>query len=657
MPKSVDYTRSIIKNAPLQKLELLDYSKGLNTFTNNDVVPRDQLVYITDSRISTFGVTKTRRGLDYYSDAAGETQGTTQTSSTGAAEQAVTVTTWYAIKYVASTTGRLTKFQINMRNAGTGRSAVLVDLYSDNGGVLGDSIAKSSFAAADFTSSLAYMSCRFIEAPQIASGTTYWVVIRIQDDGSGQYNVNSTTAGATTLISTDSGVNWSATSYDLQFKAFTSTDSPALGLFRAYKSDGTKKTLMPHGTSLYTINDATGALTAIKTGLNSAATKYRFETANDTVYYVNGKDAPRKWDFTTEAAASGSPATASNLILHKNQMFYADVSDPAKIYWSDIASFETFTSTNFLYVPAPKSADPMTGWKVLNDNLFIFTAQTKWVLYGSDSSNFVLRRSTGLKGAPSQEAIASTRNHIYFLSDDGVYQFDGATDKIISTQITDQIRLITSSSNAHLKVWSNKLYLFFTPTGAGQNQKCLVYNINYESWESIDLNTYISISTPFSSTQDNYEFAQASSLVGQVFYAEKTSNTYNNLGRPLDWEIRTRYEHYDNPASQKRVKRWYPRFTAQSSAYPVNCYYDKNFANAPTLVSAGQVNLQGIGETYGGGATYGTSYTYGIVALVKPRLSLSGKAQYIQERYLRTGVNNPVEFLGHTFYYQVRRAR
>lgn len=639
--------------APLNKLELLDYSKGINSFEANDIVPQGFLRYATDARISTHGRYKTRQGCDFYSVPAGETVDVQQASTTGADDETITQTAWLAKKYTCGATGRLTKVDLNIKNDNGGTAPIIVEIHADSSGEpSGTPLATSSIPAATPTSSYAYISVRFIEAPQVESASVYWIVCYLQDDGTNDYKWSSTTNATTALASTDSGVTWDATTYDLNAKTYVSTDSETLGLFRAYKSDGTKKTLLAHGTNLYTVNDATGALTSIKSGL-TANGDYRFVTTNDVVYYVNGQDGIRKWDFTTEAANSGSTTVATNLIFHKDQIFYLDKTNPTKVFFTDKTAFETFTSTNFFYVPSPKSPDPIAGWAVLNDNLYIFTKKTKWALYGSDLTNFVLRKSTGLKGSYNQDQIQFTRNALYFVSDDGIYRFNGATDELISEPVTDTFNSIADKSTVTTAMKGNRFYVFYTPSGGAQNSACLVYNINYNSWESIDQNTYINKCITWDGQSDDGEFLQASNLVGAAYYAEDEGNTYNNLGTPLEFELRTKYEFFDNPASKKRTKRWYPRFAASQGDFSVNCQYDKDFANSP---SSSLQSLASSGTTWGSGALWG-SFTWGASTLIKPRISIPGRANYLQYRIKRFGVNNAVEFYGHTLLFTVQRPK
>lgn len=642
----------------LQKQDNLDYSKGYNSYLANDVVPENVLVYATDTRISTLGRQTTRQGCDPFSVPAGETINATESSTTGAGSQNIGLTTWLAAKYTASSNGRLTRVDLNIKNVAAATGPIIVEIRADASGSPGSLLAQSSIPASTPTGSYAYLTARFIEAPLQVTATSYWIVAYIQGDGTNTYAWSSTTNATSAKTSSNSGVSWSTSAFDLNYKTYVSTDGGTLGHFRAYKSDGTKVQLMAYKevagtTAVAKVDDVTGALTNIKTGLSSTATFYDFEQVQDVVYYVNGVDAPRRWDFTTEAVMGGSPAVATRIKWHKNHMFLLLAADPAQAIFSDTALPETFTSTNFLYIPAPKSNDPVVQWETLNDNLYFFTSRTKWALFGSDLSNITLRQAPGTKGTAAPDSVKRFRNHIYFASDDGFYRFNGSTDELLSEAITTEYRNAANRTTMGGGIANNRYYLSYTPAGGAQNSRTWVYNINYNSMESNDTGTYVQRMRSWNTTADSGQFIQASNLVGALYYGERSTNQYNNLGKNLSWEIRMKYDHYGQPASNKHIKRWYPRFATSGGNYTVFCQYDRDFLGSPTTQF---VDLRGSGALWGGGTLWGTG-TWGTTVLITPKLNIPGQARYIQHRYLRTGVNMPVEFLGDTVYYYVRRPR
>jgi hypothetical protein len=635
----------------LREFEALDFSSGYNSYDANDVVKPNQLVYATDTRISTLGRQKTRQGCDFLSVPAGETVDAQQATTTGAADQSVGTALWLAKKWTATATGRCTKLELRVKNASGATGPILVSLYSDASGSPGTLLGQSSIPADTPTSSYAYVAARFIEAPQVVNGTSYWTVAHVQDDGAGSYAWSSTT-NATTAKASTNGTSWSSSSFDLNHKAYISTDSPTLGRFEAVKSDGTIKWLIAYKevagtTAVAVIDQVTGALTAIKTGLSSSATRYDFEQVQDVVYYVNGYDAPRKWDFTNESATTGMILPATRLKWHKNHLFMLLASDPAQVVFSDTAAPESFTSTSFLYIPAPKSNDAVVNWWVLNDNLYFFTRKTKWPLYGSDLSNFVIRQAPGTKGLVSPDALCGTRNHAYFPSDDGFYRFNGSTDELLSEKITGEYAAATNRINWGGCIAGSRYYVFYTPSGGAQNSQCWVYNINYDSMESNDTAAYVQKCDVWSG-----KMVQCSNVVAAVYYGERLSNSYNTLGYPLDWEIRPRYEYYRSPAALKELEQWFPRFAAQGGNYSVLAQYDFDFLNSPVSIP---VPLQSSGFVWDDPGTIWDSFTWDELALINPELTMDGEAMYIQRRYKRTGVNTPVEFLGESQYYSIRK--
>lgn len=640
----------------LRKVESLDYSRGLNTHTANDVAPENQLRYATDTRISTLGRQVMRKGADFLSVPAGEALDASQTSTTGAADKTFGLISYQAAKFAATATKRLTKVELNLKSGGTG--PVIIEVRADNSGSPGDLLATSSIAASAFTGSYAYMGCRFTEAPLLTSGTSYWITAHIQDNGSGSYNWSSTTTATTAKTSADSGVTWSSTSYALNVKVYLSTDGATLGHFRATKSDGTVKTLLAYKesggtTAVATVSDIDGSLTNIKTGLSASATRYVFAQANDVIYYVNGFDAPRKWDFTTEAAMGGTPGIATDIVLHVNRLFFVAATDPTRVFFTGVAAFETFTSTDFVYIPTPKTNDWITAMISFNNRNLVFLTRNmsdgKWVLSGTDISSMTLNRAMGTKGCASRDSVQKTLNFLIFASDDGVYRWNGSTDTLMSSDITNDYLALTNRDDMGSALHKNRYYLFCTPSGGSVNSQCYVFNLTYQSVESLDLATYVQRCNSWTGPQDSGQMVMGSNLVAALYYNELDSNDYSNLGRPLSWEIRTKYEHYGSPSQEKEIGYWYPRFLTSGSKVVVG--YDLDFQDSPTEQTISTLTT---GHIFGDGLIFGSGELFGgSSAPVRPELSIPGTPYYIQYRYSRTAVSDSVEFIGHTADYFV----
>jgi hypothetical protein len=632
----------------------------MNSFLSNDSLPlknggTNMWRLAQNARIPTLGDYETRKGFDFHSDAAGETADASQTSTTGAADQAVSNTVRIAKKVVFSTTGRCTRLDVNLKNSASATGTVMVELWSDSGGAPSEMLARSSVAASDIDTSYAYEIARVAEAPSVTA-TTYWCVAYVQTTGTGSYYISSTTNASTGLTSTDSGTTWSAASVDFNVKAYLSTTGGTLGLHRAYKSDGTSKTLFAHGTTLRSVSDATGALTSIKTGLDASATKYRFTGVNDTVYYVNGYDGLRKWNFTTESQVSTTDYTL--ICEHKGMLFLVTADDPNKLVFSNFADYETFTSTDFIYVPSPKTGDPITALVSLNGYLLIFTRYKKYILTGSDNATYTLEEAPDKKGTYTQETVTHDKNFVYYLSDDGVYRSNGSEAQLMSEGAYQEIIDISSKEDACLAVNKGRLYMWYKSPSSSANDVCRVWNLNFgqgstDCLESYDTDAYVARAV--TAFNDDDDFIVASSLVGQAFYQEQSSNDNTNLGGDIDFLLQTHYMTFDNPGSLKEIRYWNPRFDSQSGNYTVDCQYAYDLRDNWTTQSS--PNLQGSGSTWGGGETWGGDATWGTTAETQSQLYVPGEYRRIALRYKHYATRQPVGFLGHTLKIQVRRMR
>jgi len=646
--------------SPTQTYELNDYSLGYNSFLSNDKFNLksggvNQWRLAKNARILTLGEYETRKGIDFHSAAAGSTQDDAITSTTGAADKDFSTTIRFAQVFTSAVTQRLEKIEVNLKNTTGATGTVIVEVWSNVSSAPGVRLARSSIKASDITSSYQYLTARFAEAPELTATSNYWIVVYVQAIGSNTYSWSSTTAETTALASTDSGVTWSSTSYAMNFRQHYATSGGIKGLHRAYKSDGTKKTLFVQGTVLYSVDDVTGALTTIKSGLSSSATHYRFVTVNDIVYYVNGYDGLRKWDFTTESQVNSTNYTT--LCIHKGLLFLVESSDPNKVAYSNFADYETFTSTDFIYAPSPKTGDPVVALKSLNGYLIIQTLKNKFILAGDDNATFSLDEAPDQKGTYSQETVTADNNFIYFLSSDGVYRSNGSEAQIMSADIYQEIVDMPNKDDACLVVNNGRLYVWSTPAGESSNSACYVFSLNYGddggTTESYDTNSFVQ--RAFSAYRDDDALLVASSKIGQVYWQENPSNDYTNLGGDIDFELKTHYIIGLSPAVLKETRDWQPRFGGQSGNYTITCQYAYDLRDNWTTYD--NPNVQGSGLTYGSGVIYGGGATYGASAETQSYLYIPGEYRRTAIRYTHNATRQPNLFLGHTLVQQTRRLR
>lgn len=631
----------------------IDYSKGLYTGTPNDLQPAKTLRYVTDMRFNGIGKYKTRQGCDHYSVAIGEAVNVQVTSTTGAADKGFSTTTWYAEKLTATASGVADRVDINIKNSASATGSVLVFIYSDNAGSPGTLLSTTSIAEADVTSSYAYITTYSMAAPDIANGTAYWVAVGLQESGTGTMYVSSTTNSTNAKVSTDMGQSWASGTYSLNVKLYTATSGGVKGIRRIYRPDGTGITFFAHGTNVYKINDLTGATTSVDSDLNSSSTRVRFEYVNDVLYYTDELGKPRKYDFNTASEVSSSPHNVSNLMEHVGIMFYTNADDENQDFFSNFADYETFTSTDFVYVPAPKKSDKTVGKAQLNGVLYFFTRLNKYMLMGQDDATFRLDEAYAQKGTFSQESLVFDESFIYFASDDGVYKFNGTTEKNILEGIIDDYTGLLFKDDIHLELHDNKLYIWYRPNGSAQVNQCFVYNTLYDVIEGVDNNTYVGRSFARHDTTD--KFLQASNRAGVIYYGEQSSNDYHNLGSPLESEVRTSYDHFGSPQQLKRISYWRPLIESTQGNYTLQAGFAADYSDD---VNYSDVPLQSVGYKYDDPGTLYDSATYASSgSTIDTNLNMFGSAYRWQRRYKHIAAHEPVEFAGEVLKIQTRRLR
>lgn len=585
----------------------------------------------------------TRKGPGFYSVPLGETVDQQQTTTTGAADNATTTTTWLAAKFIAGATGRLSKVEINVKINSSPTQHLMVKIYSDSGGSPGTLMATSSILSSSIGSSYDYEVARFIEAPQVASGTSYWIVAHMQAGGSGSYAWSSTTAATTSKTSANSGGSWSTTSYALNIKTYVSTNKAFLGGIRYTPSNATAKTIIAADTAIYSVSDVTGAITSIKTGLSASATEYNYAQWNDKLYYCNGQDAPRQWDGTTDSAVTNAPVTSKFVIFHKNRMWLVDRDNPTKLWFSDLGDVNAWTSTNFIYAPSPKSGDPITGLTVFQDNLVVFTRKTKYVLFGDDPGNFVLRQSSGKKGSVNQACISSDSNYIYFLADDGVYRYNGSSDDLISDPIQTEIDNMADKTKASGVVHNNYYRLYYPITASSNNDACILWDTLNSFWLR-DSGTYVD--KPFIG-EDNTLY-EGSSRIGAVFRAEQA---YSDMGKSISFKYWTKY--FGDGLHKIFLRRVIPSVRLQTQPYDLEVYIDVDQRNSVPISST--IPSQASGQTWGSGNTWGGGEVWGSNTVSTPNPIAGTEGYWHQIRFEQQGVDTPVEILSYILQLRSRR--
>lgn len=642
--------------------------RGLDLVSSYDTIQKNRSPYGRNFRLMAQEqadrrvAVSSRKGSGRYLDALSEAVSVQQTSVTGAADQLLGISNnWLAMKFVPTTTGPLTRIDLNLKSNGAS-GPIIVDIYTNNAGVPGTLLASSGMLNSAILTTASYVPARFVESPTVTSGSTYWVVVHMQDDGTGNYKWTSTTSGTLALTSNTGGLSWVALSFSMNYKAYTSSTAAIVGLARFTPDSSSNKTLTAIGTTMYVGNDLTGAQTSIATSLSSSATDYHFTDADGKIFWVNGFDALKTWDGTTVATISHtSLPVLKYATFHTNRLFGISAAEPNKLVYSEDPGnddgagnlwYDAWLATSFIYVPHPKANDPITGIVEYQNNLYIFTRTGKWVLYGSDPGSFTLREATGRKGAVGQNSIYADENYIYFVGPDGIYRFNGSSDELISDRgaygVQPEFDNFADPRRSYVTKWKRMIRIYYPTSGNGFNNQCLVWHTAFEEW-MLDTDTYVSRALPWTDGDDPDNMVEASSTSTALFYGEQD---YNNYGKAIDFEYHCKYDSFGNPAMKKRLQKFYPLLEGEDHDYVTQIGIDKDRENLPSYsnfaLTAGGAKI--------GQFKIGDGTDLGMINQFKPsRVRTTGFAYYWQIRVKRDAIDNPIRFVGYVITYRGKR--
>lgn len=572
-------------------------------------------------------------------------------------------TNWHAQSFVPTLTQRLTMISIPIKNVTNARGPVIIEIRSDNSGVPGTKIADSSILNSDIGSIYAWREARFIEAPLLTSGATYWIVAYMQDDGLNNYYWR--TAPGTSLSSQSSGMGWDAESYSLNFRTYLSPDMTVKGIARYTPSTGFNRTVLALGSDLYYATDSTGALTSFATGLNASATNYSFTSADNKLFWVNNFDNLQTWNGTTvETITHTQLPILKYIAFHKNVLWGVTKDDPNKLVYS-VAPVETdatgkswyygWRSTNFGYVPAPKAADPITAIVPFQDTLVVFTASTKFVVYGSNAGDVQPRQATGKKGAVSARGVYADENYVYFVSNDGFYRWNGAQDELISDMtdrdggsIQSEFDGIPDKTKVSVTKWKRGVRFYYASSGSSANNRCAIFHTTFNEW-MLDTDAYVKYAVPWLDADDSPMLVEASSTAPTAHYAEMADH---NLGKQIDFIYKFVYDSLGSPGKKKRIVKMKPLVEGEGSDYSVQIGVDKDLEDTPRFKD---FPLETEGATVGE-FTVGDGTVVGGKQIFKPtNVRTTGYAYYWQVIIKRKAVLNPVNIMGYVLSYREKR--
>lgn len=388
-------------------------------------------------------------------------------------------------------------------------------------------------------------------------------------------------------------------------------------------------------------------------GVNVTSLEFRADSTNVFIDDISIKSTGIEYIIDTELPK------LKEICFHKDRMFGVSMADRNRLVFSENPGnpsdkpareqwYYQWLSVSFIYVPRPFNGSPITGVIPFQDNLVVLTQDMKYVLSGTDRGNYFLRESTGSQGALSRRGITNDANFIYFVSDDGIYRFNGAKDDKLSILIQPLFDKVPLKHEITLALWKSELRAYMASEFASAHDTTAIFNSDFNEW-LMDTETYVARALYYTDADDQMELIEFGSQTPTLYKAEQD---YNNLGAPIDFDYRLKYDSRGLPGQRKKFKRYIPLVQAVGKSFPITFGTDKDFEDAPREKEQ-QLNVGGakIGEFFIGDGTIIT----GATAFKPKKTAISGYSRYMQFRVTRDAVNNQVAFMGVQFTYKAKK--
>lgn len=321
-----------------------------------------------------------------------------------------------------------------------------------------------------------------------------------------------------------------------------------------------------------------------------------------------------------------------------------------------INSYDGFDRDFRQNFPAIKTGDPLTAMFNLGGVIYFLTRRNKYFMFSQTADVWTQQASSAQHGTFSQESCVCDLNYAYYANDDGVYMFDGSSEaSITQNTIQKTYDAIAGKDSITLELFNNRLYVFYSSQGNGNNDACLVYNINLRLWESFDTGLPIS-ATAARQTASN-RFICGSSRFGQLLSFEVPTSEYADLGAPIDFDLETAYLHFGTPSQLHRITKWRPEFSTTAEPYAVKCGYAVDFTN--DVKYAYSINLKNqtvLDEHY----VWDNPPDYGNIVTPTKLTTIPkvyGQFRRCQIRYQHHAAYEPINFKSHTLTVQTERIR
>lgn len=384
-----------------------------------------------------------------------------------------------------------------------------------------------------------------------------------------------------------------------------------LGLFRVYISAGTSQGLsICNGVLKYSTDDfVTNTQATSGTGLSTTD----FNTGvnyNDLFFFTNETDNVQVYTPGTKtlAAATDQPTDACGIIFKRADrrlVALKNATNGSTLYYSKIdptgAAADDWSASNdagAIAIEGTKS-EPLTTGINYGAVDIIFKDSKAFKVWGYPAPQVL--HMPGSPGCIAPHSLAGGDGLIFFLSNDGIYMYDGNKFILISYPIEliiNEIKRTTYLQNIWGVYRDGKYWLFYTHTSHTTNQDCLIYDVE-KSNPYVGKNIWferdgLKMQCPivFDGPGDSNElYAGDSASTGFVYRLDFSATGADNVSN-INGVYQTKYYTTDYPHLIKKYPKVYIRYYLPVGTITVNWYTNRGATTGSFTIAASAVGTK-----------------------------------------------------------------
>jgi len=364
-----------------------------------------------------------------------------------------------------------------------------------------------------------------------------WHNLAIGTDGYNQpYKYDGTSSSATYLgsaLATDAGSGAGPDgTYTYKVVCYTASYSLSLGAASntiTVSDNDIDLTMIPICPDTFLGEDVTGRkIYRTENGGSTYKLLSNGTIANNTATTLTDSDADGALGADLSVTSTATPPKGKLILVHGNRLWiFNNPDNPSRAYYSDDGSHDYFPTINYLDI-RQNDGDEITFAKNLLGKLTIGKNNTIQKIYteGTPQEDWEISDPFSMVGCHAMYSAVNTPMGIVYLSNNGLYTFNGQYSTLISDQVTPEIKDINSSNfvNVWGEYYKNAYYMAYTSikSGATANNRILVLDLINKAY-SIDLFS-VDVLHVFRSGTDIEALYSGSSSDGTVYAHTDTIN-------------------------------------------------------------------------------------------------------------------------------------